>query len=267
MLERSRVIRPSFEDIYYIDQLNDELVRDPLSWQREWLRRVPRLDLAFPSVVGTPAGSGSASSGTSLSLSSGITAGELLLIFFASTLGSAASMNTPSGWTSLYHVDNSTSVNGQGFYRVADGSESSPLTISGSNIGIWAAISFRVSGHSAAQSPEAATTTGVGGPPNAPSLSPTGGAKDYLWFAVGGQATNTTLSLTAPTNYTGMVTQGASAASMRTDVAYRQLNASSENPGAFGGATTQSWIAATVAVHSGASVPLFMHHYRMMRGN
>lgn len=81
-----------------------------------------------PSPLGSSHGSAIASGGSiSVDLPSGITTGELLLLHVSGydTLG----LSTPSGWTLLEH-DDTTGVDHSVFWRTADGSEGSTLSIS-----------------------------------------------------------------------------------------------------------------------------------------
>jgi hypothetical protein len=84
------------------------------------------------------------------------------------------------------------------------------------------------------------------------ALTPTGGAKDYLWFAV--MVANAPDAVTCPTNYTANCLQVDSNANT-TNIAdahlalgRRELNASSEDPGAFT-FTATDWRTGTFAVH------------------
>lgn len=262
MLERSRIIRPSVEDIFYIDQLNDELRRDPLSWQREWLRRVPRLELAFPSVNGTRT-TGQTSSGTThnISLPSGIIAGELLVVFLRSInddLGGA------SGWTKFLNDVNGggTGVRLTGYWKIAAGSD--PLTVTTSSNRVMHTIAFRISGHHPTFPVYQATdkTESLVGNADPPNLDPGVGALDFLWIALSAVGASSGTPA-APTNYSNLTIVTPSSFFYSAE---RTLNAASENPGAFTGGT-QSWVSGTVAIRPAPAVPLFMHHYRQMRGN
>jgi hypothetical protein len=80
-----------------------------------------------------------------------------------------------------------------------------------------------------------------------PSLTPPGGAADYLWFA-GLFTTSTTVATAAPASYTNLLTVS-NAASFALNTANRSLNAASEDPGTFtDAASTASNVAVTIAV-------------------
>jgi hypothetical protein len=90
--------------------------------------------------------------------------------------------------------------------------------------------------------PPEAGTMATGTAPDCGSLNPAGwGAEDTLWIAVGGSGEdNTTGSYTgigtAPANYTGQADSGISAdaaGGIEGSVAFRQLNAASEDPGTW----------------------------------
>lgn len=91
---------------------------------------------------------------------------------------------------------------------------------------------------------EAAFATGTSTTPNPPNLAPSGGSADYLWIAWGCKDSSGTIT-SAPTNYTNLIT-GSGGANMGT--ARRTLEASSQDPGTFGGSSSQPYIAATEAI-------------------
>jgi hypothetical protein len=95
---------------------------------------------------------------------------------------------------------------------------------------------------------EATFATGTSATPDPPNHTPTGGSADYLWIASGAKSSGTVTS--APTNYTNLI-NGASGDNMGT--ARRGLTASSENPGTFGGSTSDTYIAATLSIPPAAT--------------
>lgn len=229
--------------------------------------------MAFPSVAGTPAVTefGGASS-HSISLPSGIQAGEILLMAIGHHRADRP-WSTPSGWTGLAQDARGSTSSGcrmAVFYRVATGSEGSSVTVAADGTAHGAAIVFRVTDYDGA--PEAQITNDRSSTPSPPNLAPSWGSADTLWFALAVNSPEQTLS-SYPSGYSGGVTGvGTNAGSgsnddSRTSAAYRQLTASSEQPGSFGISTTVHWIAATVgfkgAAPSGAARQ--MMHYRRLR--
>ena len=92
--------------------------------------------------------------------------------------------------------------------------------------------------------PQAAAveTTGTSTTPDPPNLTPTGGAKDYLWIWAGGwEGEQTSPPAGSPTggNYANNIigansdTAGAVTTNCRVALATRNLNAASENPPAW----------------------------------
>jgi hypothetical protein len=185
-----------------------------------------------------------------LDLPTGITAGDLLVVTVQIATGIPQTITWPSGWTQLYSQVNGVVVQGAAAYRVADGTEGSTVTITlSSNSGVQS-VALRITGHDSATAPQAGTaTTGTTSTPNPPSLTPTGGAKDYLWIACCvSDAANVTA---APTNYSNLTVPGSGS---DIGTAERLLNAASEDPGTFTLASSNEWVANTIAVHPAAAV-------------
>jgi hypothetical protein len=149
----------------------------------------------------------------------------------------------PSGWTELTSVDG-PSGNGRLFaiFRDIDGSEgftgtgdTISCTVPATDMSSHAGISFEA-GTFNPTAPEFATvsqaTTGTD--PNPPNLTPTGGALDYVWIAVGA-ADGAAAFTVYPTNYSSnqVTDRGGAAGSTAIAIATRNLNAAAENPGAF----------------------------------
>jgi hypothetical protein len=223
--------------------------------------------VAFPSVAGTAATNGTtATAAPVVSLPSGIVAGDLLLVLFRCS--SAGAIGWPAGWTELFDDASDASANQTALaYRRADGTEGATVTLSCTS-SKFAAVAFRVTGAEdpAVQPPQfAALTTGTSTAPNPGALTPTGGAKDYLWLALGGwEGEQTSPPATFPANYTlGQVgansgTAGVVTTNVRVAGAGRQLNAASEDPGAWTISVSDDWTATTVAVHPAPPPPPFL---------
>jgi cellulose synthase/poly-beta-1,6-N-acetylglucosamine synthase-like glycosyltransferase len=224
----------------------------------------------YPSVQ-TTATSATTTAGTShtLTLPTGIQSGDLLIAMLSGFIGSgstAVDISWPSGWTEFFEQDASTStlhLAVAGAYRQADGTEGTSITVT-TNVSVLAAHNaYRITGAAdpSVRPPEAAsvgytdTATNI----DPPSLSPTGGAKDYLWLAVAAWRRTGRVASTDPTNYTNAIEAssagGASGTKLRS--LRRQLNASSEDPSQFTlDLTSERRAAVTIAIHPAASVDI-----------
>ena len=216
--------------------------------------------MASPAVVGTPAETAISTAGTShvVNLPSGASGNLLLAIMDKGS--TSATVNALTGWTELL---DEASANGLYIaYRVADGTEgtTTTFTLSAATRGAW--IVYEISGaiDPATQAPQIGTTaTGTSATPDPPSITPTGGSKDYLFVAFAGmageEADDDTWGNTPPTSYTPSPPRQKSCGVAGTNLgglilsAERQLTASTDNPGTFGVDVSAAWRAQTIAVH------------------
>jgi hypothetical protein len=146
-------------------------------------------------------------------------------------------------------------------YRNADGLEGATVDVTTDNNRKSSHTSYRITGHDSGTAPEISTgATGASANPDPDSLTPTGGAKDYLWLAIYGADDEQTTSA-YPTNYTDGISENSSSGSFGSTVgsARRQLNAVSENPGTFTMSVSNQWAAATIAVHPTAVTRIPRH--------
>lgn len=205
--------------------------------------------MAFPVVEATNTSIESvATTSHVVALPAGIVSGNLLLVHFASANGDSGT-GTPTGWTKYQDYDAGATITAVSFYRQADGGEGVTLTVTTTASVQSAHNSYRISGHvnPATQAPQVgALTVGNDTAPDCLALTPTGGAKDYLWIPVtyGRDAEITA----APTNYTNLL-NAAGASNAHCGSARRELNAASEDPGAFTAGATVFWGAAVTVVH------------------
>ena len=183
--------------------------------------------MTFPVVETTATTSGTGtSSSPSVNLPSGIAADDLLVVLFR--CGYAAPVGWPAGWTEIAEeVDTATPFDATAIaYRWADGTEGSTITLSITN-SRYTAIAYRISGGLTSQAPELSTiASGSDDSPDPASLTPTGGAKDYLWLWLGawGSGSSSPPSGT-PTNYSSPIGTGDSNGVVRVASASRSLNA------------------------------------------
>lgn len=199
------------------------------------------------------------------------TAGQLIVvgIRFAGAPGTI----TFTGYTVLAGPDTSDASDDSTvlYYRWADGSEGSSDPISWVNSVKGCAAGFIIDGaeNPATQAPQTSTVaigTTAANSGNPTTVTPTGGAKDYLYLAFMALDGELNTPSAAPTNYTlnaddvtsgvnNSGTAGAAATNCTIAMGWRKLNAASEDPGAFThAAATTGWTAWTIAVHPAAAV-------------
>lgn len=161
-------------------------------------------------------------------------------------------------------------------YKVSTGSETGTFTVTTADTSANDSALFLLSIQSALTTvaPEAggyATGTNANADPG--SLSPSWGADDTLWIAVAGCGEDSTAGTftalaSAPTNYTNYVDSGISAdvvGGIEGALAFRQLAATSENPGQFTNDTSNvRWGAVTIAVR-GKDMPSWTVNSGMAR--
>lgn len=159
----------------------------------------------------------------------------------------------PAGWTELFD----STTGGQGLsvaYRVTDGTETSPITVTGSGASdqIVSHV-YRISGNHAVSAPEVGVAaTGLAGVnPDPPSLSPSWGSEETLWIAMAslsGQADFTA----APTDYTNLewklFNDTTGGANPTIGSARRERMIATEDPGTFTVGAAVDWSANTIAI-------------------
>ena len=206
--------------------------------------------------IGTSFGGLTGSDPWTANLPSGVVANDLLLIFYRGH-GPATHVSSISGWTFLVD-DNVVGDDPSNIaYKWASGSEGSTVTIDWTDVIKGATIAHRITGaiNPSIQPPEVSSrATGSGANPDCPSITPTGGVKDYLIIAYSGMD-GETQNYSVPTNYSNLAlsnsgTSGSDGANVRLAAATRQVTAASEDPGAFTAAAPFSaWANWTVAIH------------------
>ena len=212
---------------------------------------------AGPVVVSTATTIGSTASATPvINLPTTILSGNTLLA--AVRVAGAGAIGWPSGWTEL--VDVATDASDDQFamaWRKADGTESTTISLSSANQK-FAGVVWNIHGADdpTVQPPELSTiATGTSTTPDPTTVTPTGGAKDYLWMWIGSwEGEQTSPPASNPTNYTGVVgadsgTAGAVTTNVRVAGAHRYNNAASEDPGSWTISVSDDWTAYAVAVH------------------
>lgn len=182
----------------------------------------------FPQVEAVSTGEEASGTSHVITLPSGITAGDLLLIVLAYDGTPTVSIASGSGWTILGQ-QNASGAGSAIVYKVAAGGDTLSIGTSASEAVAW--IAYRISG--------AAGVSGSSANNNdPPEHTPPGGAQNYLWIA-SQQEDGILASSAPPTNYSDLHQESnnvGSTARVSISTAQRELNAASENPGAFVGA-------------------------------
>ena len=199
----------------------------------------------YPSVAATNGGYDSAA-GTdhTVNLPSGIVSGNLLIVIF--TTASNPTVTFSEGWTQIYYTSNSTTVSSGAYYRQADGTEGSTVSVTTNTSQYTSHNSYRITGWSG--TPEADSTTGTSTTPDSPSHTASWGARSTLWLAVHGRSAYDAATTSYPTNYTNGIEYSNGGTFPTTASARRQLNAASEDPGTFTETGNRAWVAGTIAI-------------------
>lgn len=165
-------------------------------------------------------------------------AGQLLLVTFRSQSNVTMSV---TGWTQLVNT-RVASVGLSIWYKTAaGGAETCTVTTSGNSVSTYIVHIIADGGTPQASSTATATSTN----PNPPSLTPSGGAKDYMWIAVAAEsAAATHTEPSTPGTFVRLTPT--TSTNLATAEYYAPLTAT-VNPGVFT-RTSSTWLTATVAV-------------------
>lgn len=211
--------------------------------------------MTFPVVEGTSTSLEDAANVTThtIDLPANIQEGELLILLFAMD-GAGVSVSGPSGWSTF--INNSYDPSAATLvvrYKQAGASEPSSVTITTGNGQRSAHCVYRISGAEpvATQPPEGITpAVGTSTAPDPTSVTPTGGAKDYLWIAgYGADRDRTTDGYPTDYNDNQLTAVGGGANSAGCALATRNLNTTNQDPDAFTISASDEWGAFTIAVH------------------
>ncbi len=221
--------------------------------------------MAFPSIRSTINTNGTATSATpSVNLPATIKAGDTILVVFKSAAAGAIGWPDAS-WQELVDASPDASVGQIGIaYKKADGTEGSTISLTSGN-GKFAAIAIAVQDATdpLIRAPEISTVAvGTTGEPNATTVTPTGGAKDYLWYTFflmeGEQTGITSYPANFTLNQTGLAnsgTGGAVTTNCTIAGAGRQQNAASQDAGVWDvTGTLDDSSAYTVAFHPAETI-------------
>lgn len=203
----------------------------------------------YPTISSTSNGTQGSASSISVTLPSGFTTGDLILVFITTSDSvDYRDVNTPTNWTSLYagsQGDGSGGRWGEGFYRIISG-DSSPVTFTFSATADEGSsyVAYRIATGSYEGVPAVGVTaTGSATNPNPPTLTSGFGAVATTYFATAHSAST---QASYPTNYNNnTVSNGGTG--YYTYSGTRNLTAVSDDPGTFGTSTT--WVSNTIAIN------------------
>lgn len=193
-------------------------------------------------VIATTNNGADGASGTSatVNLPASIAAGDLLIIFAALSAGTSPSA---SGWTTFGFS--------KGFIlaKIAGGAEGASVSVSWTTTSKSAFYSMRITGSaggSVAACMNAVFSSGTSVSPDPINNAPGWGALNILWIAMYGTGTGATSAF--PPSYTNTQYNNSSGSNAQLGVASRNLNAISEDPGAFTTNPSQTWGALSLGI-------------------
>ena len=213
--------------------------------------------MAFP-VVESTATTGRTAAETTSPVTFPATVSANALIVCIARAAVAGVIGWPANWVELVEndADASDDVTAIAYFTAVGNEDGTTFNVTHGN-GKSAYIVYSITGAEApATAPPqiSATVVGTTTTPDPASLTPDGGAKDFLWLWLGGwEGEQTSPPASSPTNYAtplGASTGagGAVATNCRVGSAQRNLNASVENPGSWTISASDDWSAWTMAV-------------------
>ena len=215
--------------------------------------------MAFPTIVGTPAESATATAGTThtINLPSGASGNLFLLVMSKGPVNTT--INALTGWTEL--VDEAQASGAFAAWHLCDGTEGATVNFTSASSVKSASIVYEINGQSAIAPQISAVAAASTTAPDPNTCTPTGGAKDYLWitwFVMGAaseEADDDTWVNNAATNYGSLLQKTSSTAGTNVGAAvascHRTNNAASEDAVWPTGSTdlTITWRSFTIGVH------------------
>jgi hypothetical protein len=177
-----------------------------------------------------------------------LVSGNLLLCFFS--LDGAPGTLVMTGWTQLFSANApSTADRSEVWYRVSDATEGADESLTWDNSEKLTYNCYQINGQHGSSAPEAGTAAnGTSGAADPPSLTPSWGAEDTLWFVYALVDGNSDITVW-PTSYTvGQVeNEGDGSAHASHGIARRELNGTTDNPSAFTNRNT-NWISNLIGI-------------------
>lgn len=211
--------------------------------------------MAFPSIRSEVNSSetGNVTSHTvSLPTSPDIASGDTVLAGFACQ--ASEDVGWPAGWTELNEVKN-VNVTGAAAWHEGDGTEGSSITVTTGTSETSAHHVYSIQGAEDpdTQAPEYNSGSNNSSNFDATTLTPTGGAKDYLWLMIVMRHRGDTVS-GQDSDYTTLSsnTTGTGSSDCSIYEGWHQTNAASENPTQFSFSSGRRQVWFNIAVHPGA---------------
>lgn len=201
-----------------------------------------------PMVVTTQSGSGNNVNSRNITLPTSVSVGNLLVLFVTLGAGSARTLTQPSGWSTLYDVSGPAGIRRVTcFYKIADGSEGSTVTVNASGNCEWAWNVYNISGHNAGNIVASSAATGFGTSPHPNSVTAAWG-NDTLYLALSSQQPAQASAGTLPSGYSSAVfgTQG-NGTSVSLLSGQKTDDPATESPGVFT-ISSADWHAMAVAI-------------------
>ena len=166
--------------------------------------------MSFPAVQSSATSVTSSSISThTITVPSGVVSGDLLIALIALENVSSPAAQF-SGWSDGFiEIKDKTTGGTQGVsigiaYKVSDGTEGANITVDSVDAERAAHAMYRIDNFDSALAPEvSAGASGVSAAPDPDSLTPAGGAKDFLWMVLCGFEQNTPIQTvdSFPANY------------------------------------------------------------------
>lgn len=197
--------------------------------------------MAFPTVQSTSSGNNNASTSHSVTMPSGLTSGDLILVVWCNHESFApATVTPPAGYTKHQELSNNNELSAAIMSKVSDGTEGASQTFTLPSSETAAYVVYRITGHNSAVE---ATINNNGGLPGSPgevmtwpvtALTPTWGAADTLWIvSLHNEGHNNAPGRTVSTNYQNLIripVTGALSNQAQVATGRRENNTATESP-------------------------------------
>ncbi|MFN5422978.1 MAG: T9SS type A sorting domain-containing protein, partial [bacterium] len=200
-------------------------------------------------------------------LPSGITRGDLLLVFYTDKSG-ATTIQT-AGWNLLYDQPDATSVGVRrsAYYRIADGTEGVSVEFITSGNERSAHASYRILAGTYQGAPIAgavSSSTTDNAAPNPLAHNPGWGKKNILWIAASHSTGDDNNPIPVPpANYENLLTGysgNSGTGHARIVTAQRELTSDVENPDPFTLGSNVAWFANTIAIQGSGYATVLKDH-------
>jgi hypothetical protein len=192
--------------------------------------------MAFPVIQSTSNGATADSTSHTVTMPSGLTAGDLIVVVWCND-GSVTVSST--GFSKPVELNNSAAVSGAILWKVASGSEGASVTFTTSASEPGAYVAYRISGHNGEVEATINGDDGAGDDLTTTwaldPLTPSWGAADTLWLSsLHSQGHTSSASDTVSSGYTNQIqtTRSTSAAFAMVDSGRKENNTATESPAA-----------------------------------